>query len=333
MKRINVLFIIFLIALITLGFVIYSHLLNYKTNVQAPYFIKDNVNLFIEPDDGIAPVVDAIESAEKSIDLEVYILSSDEIMKRLIEAKKRGIIVRVILEESPYSGFSANKEAKEKLSHYSIDVKWSNRVYVYTHSKFIVVDGKIAIIMTSNLTKSAFTKNREFGLVVTDPIIVKEVEKVFEADWKRKPYHDSKNALVVSPENARVKMEQLFKAATSEILVYAEVIDDPSLKQILKDKSLKGVAVYCVVADPSAIADNRNVINELSSCGIKIKYLYEPFVHAKVVVIDRSLCYIGSVNFTSNSLDNNREVGIFISGNSVISRVVSQFFEDFKRAF
>lgn len=332
MKRINTIFLIFLITLIILGFVIYGYLLNYHSENSKPILNQDNISLFIEPEDGRLPVIEAIDKAAKSIDLEVYLLSDDEIIKRLIEAQKRGVSVRVILEESPYSGFSENKEVKEKLSHYGIDVKWNNRVYVYTHSKFIVIDGKIVIIMTLNLTKSSFTKNREFGLLVPDPAIAKEVEKIFEADWNRKPYRDSENAIIVSPENAREKMEQLLRSANSEILIYAEDMDDPSLKQILKNKSSEGVVIYCIIADPYVIDENKYVIEELSSYGIRIKYLLNPFVHAKVAVIDRSVCYIGSINFTSNSLDNNREVGIFTSSNAVTSRVISQFFKDYSKA-
>ncbi len=332
MKKINTIFVIFLIALIILGSVIYGYLFNYHSDSSKLVLNQDNVSLFIEPEDGPEPVLEAIGKAAKSIDLEVYLLSDDEIIKRLIEAQKRGVNVRVILEESPYSGFSANKEVKEKLSYYGIDVKWNNRVYVYTHSKFIVIDGKTVIIMTLNLTKSSFTKNREFGLLVSDSETAKEVERIFEADWNRKPYRDSESAIIVSPENARRKMEQLFRSATSEILIYAEDMDDPSLKQILKSKSSEGVLVYCIVADPYTIDENKYVIDELSAYGIKIKYLVDPFVHAKIAVIDRSVCYIGSINFTSNSLDNNREVGIFISNNSAVSRVISQFFKDYNKA-
>jgi phosphatidylserine/phosphatidylglycerophosphate/cardiolipin synthase-like enzyme len=45
---------------------------------------------------------------------------------------------------------------------------------------------------------------------------------------------------------------------------------------------------------------------------IQIRFLKKP-LHAKAILQDREKVFIGSFNFTENSLENNREMGIFLS--------------------
>jgi phosphatidylserine/phosphatidylglycerophosphate/cardiolipin synthase-like enzyme len=185
--------------------------------------------------------------------------------------------------------------------------------------------------MTLNLTKSAFTKNREFGVIVQDERIVNELEDIFGADWKRYPYkpkYDS--SLVISPENSRAKIENLLNSAHSEILIYAEEIDDPAIKDILKRKG-KYIDTKVIIASPESIENNSTTISELKRYGIDIKYLSSLYIHAKVIIVDRTYAFVGSENLSSNSLDNNREVGIILSHPDIINKLREIFLSDFTK--
>lgn len=331
-RKTNLIFVIFFAAVLTLGFIIYGFLFKPEQNLQNNSLVTaENVSFFMEPDDGVVPVLNAVSEAKSTIELEVYLLSEDTIVNSLIDAQKRGVRVRVILEESPYNGYGANKDVKERLSHYGVETKWGNRVYSFTHSKFFIVDNKTAIIMNLNLTKSSFTKNREFGLISSEKTIVDELYKIFEADWERKPYKDSDTPLVVSPENARNKIGSLLNSANFEILIYAETVEDPIVKDILKKKTALGVKVYCVVADPDNVETNLIAIEELKKYGIKIRYVSSPFIHAKAILIDKDIGYVGSENLSSNSLDNNREVGLLFSNEVLVTSMRKVFFNDFEK--
>jgi len=207
-RKSNKSFNLFLTVIVLILILIYGYLFQSFAPIfspQATLPTLKSAQLFVEPDDGRPYIIDAIDNAKESVDLEVYILSDNKIISALINAKKRGVIVRVILEESPYLGYGANKEAKNKLAHYGVDVKWSNRVYKFTHSKFFVTDMVNGYILTLNLSKSAFAKNREFGVITQDSTSVSELEKIFQADWNRKPYRVAESPLVVSPENTQKK--------------------------------------------------------------------------------------------------------------------------------
>ncbi len=56
-----------------------------------------------------------------------------------------------------------------------------------------------------------------------------------------------------------------------------------------------------------------------------------PALHAKALIIDEKEGFIGSFNFTKNSLENNREIGIFINGKS-ISKIVNIFNQDWQKS-
>ena len=108
--------------------------------------------VFIEPGDGRAPLLDEIRAARRSIDLAVYIVTDDVILQALEEAQRRGVAVRVILEEHPFGGGGGQDEIFARLERTGIAVRWGNPVFRFSHIKTMVVDDAVAIIMNQNLT-------------------------------------------------------------------------------------------------------------------------------------------------------------------------------------
>jgi cardiolipin synthase A/B len=89
--------------------------------------------VFIEPGDGRAPLLDEIQSARRSIDLEVYIVTDDVVLQALEEAQRRGVEVRVILEEHPFGGGGGQDEIFARFESAGIEVRWGNPVFRFTH--------------------------------------------------------------------------------------------------------------------------------------------------------------------------------------------------------
>jgi cardiolipin synthase A/B len=108
--------------------------------------------VFIEPGDGRAPLLDEIQAARQSIDLEVYIVTDDVIVQSLEEAQRRGVDVRVILEEHPFGGGGGQEEIFTRLENAGIAVRWGNPVFRFSHIKMMVIDEAVTVIMNQNLT-------------------------------------------------------------------------------------------------------------------------------------------------------------------------------------
>ena len=108
--------------------------------------------VFIQPGDGRAPLLDEIGAARQSIDLEVYIVTDEVILQSLEDAQRRGVAVRVILEEHPFGGGGGQEEIFARLESAGIAVRWGNPVFRFSHIKTMVIDNAVAIIMNQNLT-------------------------------------------------------------------------------------------------------------------------------------------------------------------------------------
>jgi phosphatidylserine/phosphatidylglycerophosphate/cardiolipin synthase-like enzyme len=61
-----------------------------------------------------------------------------------------------------------------------------------------------------------------------------------------------------------------------------------------------------------------------------VRELTTPYIHAKVMVVDDRVAFVGSENLSAASLDHNRELGVLISGTS-IRRILHAFSADWQR--
>ena len=284
--------------------------------------------IFIQPGDGRRPILDEIEAATTSIDLEIYIVSDDEILEALEAAQARSVSVRVLLEEHPFGGGGGQQGIFDRLKAAGIDVRWSGPVFRFSHVKMLVIDHDLLIIMNQNLTTSSFTSNRELGVVTTTPEAVQAASAIFEADWAQDAEPPS-GPLVVSPTNARESLQTLIDGAQTSVDVYAEVLRDPDLLRALEAASLRGVTVRVIIS-PSASFDVERA--SLADAGVQVRLLRSLYVHAKMILVDGQRAFVGSQNISTTSLDQNRELGIIVSDPVSLARLSRVFDIDFTAA-
>jgi cardiolipin synthase A/B len=142
-------------------------------------------------------VASFIRSAREGIDIEMYVFTSDDIARELGDAVKRGVRVRVIMEARVDD--SRKQRMFDTLSALGCEVRWASFSYKLTHSKFIVVDGKRALVGSINFSESALNYNREAAVEVEGEK-VKEVAAVFEEDWQKASAAESANGGAVEGE-------------------------------------------------------------------------------------------------------------------------------------
>ncbi|MEJ7838733.1 MAG: phosphatidylserine/phosphatidylglycerophosphate/cardiolipin synthase family protein [Thermomicrobiales bacterium] len=290
------------------------------------------VGLFVEPDDSYAPVLDEIDSAQCEINLSIYLLSDQVVMDSLAAAHERGVRVRVHLEEDPYGGgFSSTEDAVIWLDDHDIDWRYTPDQFIFSHAKYLVIDRQVAIVMNQNLTSSAFNNNREFGIVTTDPRHVEDAVAIFESDWSDQGTSVSSDTIVTSPENSRLAMIELIAYATDSIDFYAEVVRDEGFIAALIDAERRGVNVRLIVNQTSDPLDEK-VNRQLIEGGVDIRFGGSLYIHAKAMTFDGDTTFIGSQNPTSNSFDNNREVGMIVDDPKVLVRMIDTFARDWAYA-
>jgi cardiolipin synthase A/B len=196
------------------------------------------------------------------------------------------------------------------------------------HIKMMVVDDAVTVIMNQNLTPSAFTTNREFGVVTNQPDAVEAAAAIFAADWTRGA-EPAPGPLVVSPTNAREQLLALVRGARVSLDIYAEVLRDPEMLDALATAAERGISVRIIVS-PSA--DFATEVAELTTAGVEIRLSTSLYIHAKLIVADGQRAFIGSQNLSATSLDQNRELGIIVDDPVNLARLTRTFAVDFRAA-
>ena len=286
--------------------------------------------LFVLPDDGYAPVVNAIKAAQKSVRLVMYLLLDDDVVDALIAAKRRGVDVRVMVEPEPQGG-GGSQDDVAKLKAAGVQTRDSAPGFRFTHQKTLVIDERTALIMTLNLTRSSFTRNREYGIIDTDPAHVAEIVRVFDADWQREKPVVSQPDLVWSPDNARERLLPFLRSAQSAVDIQIEGFSDNEFEDTLAALARRGVRVRLLLP---TLEDGDSRLRELDwivTRGVKLRRLDQPFQHTKMVLVDGKRGWVGSQNFSSNALENNRELGIFLTDPAILRRLGEVFERDWNR--
>lgn len=194
---------------------------------------------------------------------------------------------------------------------------WTN----FLHTKLKLMDTHYSI-QTANITQSAF-KNREYFLVGSDPVIWENLHTLFLKDrqWEKIHPEDIHPNVLVCPINCREVLESLIIQAQESIVIQTQYIVDDRILDLLKKQS--SLALQMVVAD---LDSNRDMLYYF---GPRVaRALSKPYVHAKMMLIDDKYLYVGSVNFSDNSMDKNRELWIIVTNREAIESFKKQFAVD-----
>jgi len=291
-----------------------------------------NLQLFVQPETGHQPLLDAINSAQKEILVEVYLLSDKQIISALENAKGHGVAVKVMMEEHPVGGSALNKKTQKELSADGVSTEWSDPSFALTHEKSITIDNSETFILSQNLTASAFSKNREYDILDSNPTDVAEVRNIFIDDWERKSFSAPTDTnLIESPDNSRSSLETLVNNAATSIDAETEDINDNQLIQDLSEKA-KTIPVELIVPTLLQLASNEKALSELAAAGVHVRTISSPYMHAKMILTDDDKAYIGSINFSTQSMDDNRELGIILTQLDDIQTLENTFQTDWNRA-
>lgn len=313
--------------------------------------LPGELQLFVLPEATDAPMLQAIAKAKKAVRVQVYMLTHTGLMDALIAAKGRGLEVQVMLESRPYNPgnpnmpLPTNKKAAAYLGAAGIEVRWTSKNFRYTHAKSLIVDDAVAFVSTANFTKSGLGVGgvgaREYIVADRSPSDVAEFVAMYAADWAHEAYVPTDEDLIVSPTNAREKIFNLIKSAKRDVVLQVEVAGDPALDLIIAQKLKEGVKVRALLADLKSlkgmeattdprppVRGNAQVARDWRALGAQVRFQGAPHLHAKAIVVDGRTLYLGSVNMTTNSMDNNRELGLVIQTPELVATVARTIEKD-----
>ena len=123
--------------------------------------------------DPLVAVVQAIDGARKTVLVQMYALTSRQIVSALVNAKRRGVDLRAIVDRSQLREDRSDAYAAGRLASGGVPVL-VDTVPGLMHNKAMIVDGATVVTGSFNYTWSAGHRNAENLLVIHDPALAAE---------------------------------------------------------------------------------------------------------------------------------------------------------------
>ena len=294
--------------------------------------------LLVMPDDTSVPILQAIHGAKKSIRVKMFLFSDPDLLSAVIEAKKRGVDVRVMLNPARRSGESENEQTHKALKAAHADVIDTSPDFDVTHEKSMVIDDEVAYIESFNWDTKDLTVTRDYAVVTSQQQEVAEVIKCFEADWERKPFKADKDShLIWCNSNGRDRIANFIDAAKHTLFTQNERYQDSVIIERLVRARERGVKIHVMARPPHKLKKEKLTegvggLRIMDDVGIKVHKLKHLKLHGKMLLADHSRAIIGSINLAPGSFDSRRELAVEVHASEVVERLQNIAHHDWKHS-
>jgi phosphatidylserine/phosphatidylglycerophosphate/cardiolipin synthase-like enzyme len=278
------------------------------------------MQVIVQPDDGLPPILKAIKRARKSIDIVIFRFDLSDIEDALAAAVERGVIVRALIAHTNRGGEKKLRKLEDRLLKCGATLSRTADDMVRYHGKVIVIDQKRGFVLGFNFTALDIKRSRSLGLVTVNPKIISAMTKLMDADHNRTPATITSSRLVVSPEDAREKLASFIKAARRELLIYDSQVTDDRMIALLMQRAAAGVKIKIL----------GSLERKWKDTGIKVKSLRGLRLHVRAIVRDRKAAFVGSQSLRKLELDKRREVGLITKDRRTVGQIAAVFDRDWK---
>jgi phosphatidylserine/phosphatidylglycerophosphate/cardiolipin synthase-like enzyme len=141
------------------------------------------IEVVFSPNNGAtAAIIKALGEAKKSVLVSAYSFTSEPIAKALLNAKKRNVKVKIILDKSQMSQrYTSTTFFTNQGFDLKIDVK-----HAIFHNKVMIIDDNTVITGSFNFTKAAESKNAENLLIIrNNPQLAQLYTKNWWLHWNQ----------------------------------------------------------------------------------------------------------------------------------------------------
>ena len=290
-----------------------------KTGIRADDS-RRATRLLVQPEDGVTPLVTAIESAKRTIDLCVFRLSHRWVIGALRSAVERGVRVRALIAHRSGRGAKLLERLSDKLESLGAAVTHTDDFLRRHHGKMMIVDDTRLFVLGYNFTARDIDKSRSLGIVTRVPALLKEARTLFDADLSREPYTPGHPGFVVSPLNSRGALLALIESASHRLLIYDMRLCDRLMQEALERRAAAGVLVHVL----------GQVDRKLSK--VEVRLPEELRLHIRAIVADDQRVFIGSQSLRRIELEKRREIGLIVEDQRLVSNVRSVFRQDWRLA-
>jgi cardiolipin synthase len=328
--------------------------------------------LLVDGNETFRSIFEVIESAERYILIQFFIIKDDDIGRKLqaklIEKAKNNVKVYFLYDEIgshklPQSYLRDLQVAGAVTSAFHTTKGKANRFQLNfrNHRKIVVIDGKIAYVGGHNVGDEYLGKNPAFGAwrdthVKLEGPVVQEIQFSFVEDWywatsripelnwhplKAADGHEKVLMIASGPADSLETCGLMFVQAINDArqrvwIASPYFVPDLQILSALKLAALRGVDVRIMLPEK---ADHRTVYLASFSYyqntlphGIKIYRYTAGFMHQKVFLVDSSYAAVGTANLDNRSFRLNFEISILNYDSGFIKQIEDMLSDDFLRS-
>jgi phosphatidylserine/phosphatidylglycerophosphate/cardiolipin synthase-like enzyme len=304
----------------------------YFTNPQDPR----SSSLRGGPDEHLAQ---AIDGAKYSVDMAIYRLDLWSLRDALIDAHRRGVAVRMVVE----SAHQAAPEIEQLIAR-RIPIVFDDRDPLM-HHKFTVIDGFEVWTGSMNYTLNGAYRNdnnmiRIYSHEVAENF-TQEFEEMFEEErFGRLSRADTPHPIsrlggqqvgvYFSPDDGvEAQLVRIITEAMKSIQVMAFSLTSDALGEALIEAAQRGIEVSVVIERDQA-ANAGSEVGRLIDSGVDLRLDTNPdSMHHKVFLVDDTIVVTGSYNFSRNAEEANDENIIILYDETA----AAEYLVEFKRIF
>ncbi|MEO6600717.1 MAG: phospholipase D-like domain-containing protein [Polyangiaceae bacterium] len=322
-------------------------------------------------DDGVAAFecfLSQIRGARCSIRIVTFVLADDDagrpIVQALIARAREGLEVRLLIDDllrfhAPRGRLRELVAAGARVERFMplVHVPFRGHGNLRNHRKIALFDGERAIVGGMNLGREYMGPSpdperwRDLSLLVSGAAVT-ELDAVFRADWQfacnevlppSAAQAEGTIPVRVVPSGPDAATDPIYDADLTAIfraekriwIATPYFLPDEALIRALIIAVRRGVEVCVLTPEHSnhSLSDfaAASCLRDLSAAGVIIRRFVK-MLHAKTLLVDDTLCVVGSANFDMRSLFLNYEIALFFTGQGEVRRLGAWFEASFAYA-
>ena len=293
----------------------------------------DSISMYFGPKDNLSEqLIKLINLSEKNIYGAFYSLRLTKVASALIDAKNRGVKVRLAMDK----GRTNSRRSKYALLKKHISINAISQPRGLMHNKFCVFDDKIIWTGSYNPTYNGTYYNNNNAVVINSEVLAKDFINEFHRisgsedcynSSEHRPEFTKKIAVFFSKkDNCKQKIIQLLNSAEKSICFASFIFTDKDIAKVIISKYNEGIKVTGVME--KSMDSFWNMFSFFRHVGIDVKWdrNYSHQMHHKVFLIDKKIIITGSFNPTFSAHKLNWENLIVIQD----AKLAGQFMDEIK---
>jgi hypothetical protein len=202
------------------------------TLAQSPFPSALPIQVFFSPKGGCTDaVVEALRAAKVSVLIQAYGFTNKAIAWETVQAKRRGVPVRVVLDKSNQTD---RYSTANFLTNMGVTV-WIDSKHAIAHNKVMIIDSAVVITGSYNFTQAAEERNAENLVIIKEKTIAAQYEKNWDEHLGHSAQYAGKNPATTSTTTAPVTPTSISQAGTPTTTA-PDVVPEPRIMALSKPK-------------------------------------------------------------------------------------------------